>query len=34
MAGGGQLFAGWADINVLLLIEPEVFPREGAIHAL
>jgi hypothetical protein len=34
VAGGGQHFAGWADINVPFLVKPEVFPREGAILAL
>src|SRR4029450_7009329 len=29
MASGGKHFAGWADINVLFLVEPEVFSREG-----
>jgi hypothetical protein len=33
MAGGGQNFAGWAYINVLFLVKPEVFPREGTILA-
>jgi hypothetical protein len=34
MASGGEHFAGWADINVLFLVEPEVFSREDPILAL
>ena len=34
MAGAGQDFAGWTDINVPFLVKPEVLPREGAILTL
>jgi hypothetical protein len=33
-SGGGEQFVGWADINVLFLVESEVFSREGPILAL
>src|SRR6266511_3736569 len=34
MAGGGEHFVGWADINGPFLVKPEVFSREGPILAL